>query len=197
MQQTKLVLQTDPNAGSANFIITARKPKLREGNVFSHIFPSFCPWEGGSHVTIAHDALDLTIQGPPPSQTCSNLFNLDVTVQGPAHCGQLVQLASGGFASYWNAFLLHLYQRWYNYVTISSKYGFVTGRNEVVAKVIFLHLSVILFTGGVCLRQTPPGQTPRVRHPPGQTPPGQTPPQVRHTPLGADTPLGTKYTPRD
>ena len=36
----------------------------------------------------------------PPSQTCSNLFNLDVTVQGPVHCGQLVQLASGGFASY-------------------------------------------------------------------------------------------------
>ena len=28
---------------------------------------------------------------------------------------------------------------------------FITGRNEVVAKVIFLHLSVILFTGGVCL----------------------------------------------
>ena len=26
-----------------------------------------------------------------------------------------------------------------------------TGRNEVVAKVIFLHLSVILFTGGACV----------------------------------------------
>ena len=78
----------------------------------------------------------------------------------------------------------------------------ITGRNEVVAKVIFLHLSVILFTGGMCLRQPPqvrqpPGsdtpqsrQPPWVRHHPpqeqttplGQTPPGQTPP------LGADTP---------
>ena len=28
---------------------------------------------------------------------------------------------------------------------------FITGRNEVVAKVIFLHLSVILFTGGGCV----------------------------------------------
>ena len=41
-------------------------------------------------------------------------------------------------------------------------------------KVMFLHISVILFTEGKCLavtpspRQTPPGQTP-----PGQTPPGQ------------------------
>ena len=59
-----------------------------------------------------------------------------------------------------------------------------TGRNKVVAKVIFLHLFVILFTGGVlpqCMlgyhprEQTPPGdqtprdQTPRTR-PPDQTP---------------------------
>ena len=39
-----------------------------------------------------------------------------------------------------------------------------TGRNEVVAKVIFLHLSVILFTGG-----PPPPQ-------PGRNPPGTRPP---------------------
>ena len=31
--------------------------------------------------------------------------------------------------------------------------GLFTGRNEVLAKVIFLHLSVILFTGGGCLLQ--------------------------------------------
>ena len=35
----------------------------------------------------------------------------------------------------------------------------ITGRNEVVAKVMFLLVSVILLTGG-CLRQTPPEQTP-------------------------------------
>ena len=44
-----------------------------------------------------------------------------------------------------------------------------TGRNEVVAKVIVLHLSVILFTGGACLRQTPQVRhhPPQFRHPPG------------------------------
>ena len=53
----------------------------------------------------------------------------------------------------------------------------ITGRNEVVAKLIFLHLFVILFTGG-CLPQCMLG------HPPG-------------TPLGLSTPPETKYTPRD
>ena len=59
-----------------------------------------------------------------------------------------------------------------------------------MAKVIFLHLSVILFTGGVCLSAcwdatTPPGPG---RHPPPrtrQTPPpgpGRHPPQTRQTP---------------
>ena len=70
-----------------------------------------------------------------------------------------------------------------------------TGRNEVVAKVIFLHLFVILFTGGVSSRENPPaGRTP----PPGldtpqtrplwdQTPQEQTPPWDQ-TPPRADTP---------
>ena len=73
----------------------------------------------------------------------------------------------------------------------------VTGRNEVVAKVIFLHLFVILFTGeGVCLSacwDTPP----RSRHPPGADTPEQTSPQAdtpqeltppEQTPPRADTP---------
>ena len=76
-------------------------------------------------------------------------------------------------------------------VIISQKYGksqgqihhipaIVTGRNEVVAKVMFLQVCVILFTGTVCLRQTPLGGDP-----PGQTPPGaDIPPQVRHTSPG-------------
>ena len=89
---------------------------------------------------------------------------------------------------------------------------FVTGRNKVVAKVIFLHLSVILFTGGVSASvhagippppradthpwdQTPP------RHPPGpdplraDTPQEQTPPSQKQTPPGADTPLPEADTP--
>ena len=90
----------------------------------------------------------------------------------------------------------------------------ITGRNEVVAKVIFLHLFVILFTGG-CLPQcmlryhiplsrhpwsrhplgadTHPGaDTPRSKHPPEQTPPRADTPWSRHpreqTPPRADTP---------
>ena len=44
-------------------------------------------------------------------------------------------------------------------------------------KVMFLHLSVILFTGGGCLPPQPPGKTPPST--PGQTlPPGQTPQQT-------------------
>ena len=85
-----------------------------------------------------------------------------------------------------------------------------TGRNEVVAKVSFLHLSVILFTGGgvslsACWdtplgsrhpwEQTPLG--PDTHTPPDQTPPGlSTPLRTNYTPQGPSTPpAGTKYTP--
>ena len=76
--------------------------------------------------------------------------------------------------------------------------GIVTGRNEVVAKVIFLHLSVILFTEGVSAsvhagipppqEQTPPkADTPQGRHPPkADTPLGPDPPE--QTPPGKQTP---------
>ena len=54
----------------------------------------------------------------------------------------------------------------------------ITGRNEVVAKVMFLHVSVILLTGGVSreppqTRQTPPPWT-KEKHPPRtkENPPG-------------------------
>ena len=83
-----------------------------------------------------------------------------------------------------------------------------TGRNEVVAKVMFLLVSVILLTGGSASvhagipppqsRHPPGADTPRSRHlpesrlPPEQTPQEQTPPTAdtphsRHPP--ADTPL--------
>ena len=63
----------------------------------------------------------------------------------------------------------------------------ITCRNEVVAKIIFLHLSVILFTGGVCLSACwdtnppqeggpPEGGTPPGRRPPWEGPPGRRPP---------------------
>ena len=65
----------------------------------------------------------------------------------------------------------------------------ITGRNDVVAKVIFLHLSVILFTGWGwgCLPQCMLGY-----HTPlgADTPQEQTPPETEQTPPRADTPLG-------
>ena len=89
-------------------------------------------------------------------------------------------------------------------------WSFVTGRNEGVAKVIILHLFVILFTGGVSASvhagipprvdtpqrrspraDNPPEHTPQSRHPPEQTPLEQTPLQSRHPesryPLPPDT----------
>ena len=76
----------------------------------------------------------------------------------------------------------------------------ITARNEVVAKVIFLYLFVILFTRG-CLPQCMLGchtplraDTPKSRHPWEQTPPradtpqDQTPRKTRHPPPGKQTP---------
>ena len=60
---------------------------------------------GGSHVTIRYMTLDLIVQGLSPPRTCSNLFNLDLIVQGSplnmfkfVHCE--APLASGQSASY-------------------------------------------------------------------------------------------------
>ena len=67
------------------------------------------------------------------------------------------------------------------------------GRNEVVAKVMFLHVSVILLTGGLQAppdRENPPPQqvgTPQTRQTPpaGRTPWQRGPPQTRNTPPGS------------
>ena len=64
--------------------------------------------------------------------------------------------------------------------TPSQSHFIITGRNEVVAKVMFLHVSVILSTGGVSGRENPPAR----RHPPRQ---GE-PPTARRTPRQVDPP---------
>ena len=67
---------------------------------------------------------------------------------------------------------------------------FITGRNEVVAKVMFLHVSVILSTGGGSRQQHP--------YPPGQGEPPQTrqtPPWAGRHPPGRENPPGTRQTP--
>ena len=79
---------------------------------------------------------------------------------------------------------------------------FVTGRNEVVAKVMFLHVSVILLTGGEGVSGEPPqdqGEPPWTRQT-TTTPLGpRRPPQTRQTTPPAGTkenhPPGTKENP--
>ena len=79
-----------------------------------------------------------------------------------------------------------------------------TGRNEVLAKVIFLHLFVILFTGEVWqgeppgLGEHPPwhGEPPQTRHIPcrRQTPPGMETPPGKQTPAYGLRSAGTHPT---
>ena len=87
----------------------------------------------------------------------------------------------------------------------------VTGRNEVVAKVMFLQASVILSTGGFPAGRAPLGRkTPLARRPPRQgdplasrppqagrpplasRPPGQGDPPGRENPPGWETPLARR-----
>ena len=74
-------------------------------------------------------------------------------------------------------------------------YVFITGQNEVLAKVIFLHLSVILFTGGVWQGDLPPQldgepsppqleEPPRLEGEPLQLDGEPTPPQLEGEPPG-------------
>ena len=59
----------------------------------------------------------------------------------------------------------------------------ITGRNEVVAKVMFLHVSVILFMGGLQAGRIPPWT--------GRTPPGrENPPGREEPPLDRENPSG-------
>ena len=76
---------------------------------------------------------------------------------------------------------------------------FITGRNEVVAKVMFLQVCVCPQGGrgeGVCLNACWDARPPQTRHPPGpgnNPPPRSRPPRSRHPP-GAGRPPG-KQTP--
>ena len=66
----------------------------------------------------------------------------------------------------------------------TGMHSFLPPANEVWGKVIFLHLFVILFTGGVSASVHAGIPPPRSRHPPGAD-----------TPLGVDTPLGADTPP--
>ena len=103
---------------------------------------------------------------PPPSRHPLEQTHRPNPHPPSEHAGEILSMR-GWYASYRNAILF-------------------TGRNKVVAKVIFLHLSVILFTGGVSasvhagMPTPPPGADTPSRE---QTPPTreQTPPSGKQT----------------
>ena len=73
---------------------------------------------------------------------------------------------------------------------VNRKLIIFTGRNEVVAKVMFLLVSVILSTGGVSGRENPLARRPPwAGRPPGkETPPGRETPQQGEPPPPAWSP---------
>ena len=72
-----------------------RQPtELRKGNLFSHVFLSFCLLVR-SLVTITHDALDLTVQGPPSSPSFPQTSDLGPPQLHPPAPATLL-LTSGG-----------------------------------------------------------------------------------------------------
>ena len=82
-------------------------------------------------------------------------------------------------------------------LTVPFRSNIFTGRNEVVAKVMFLPVSVILSTGGVSGRENPPAkETPLCRETPqqGDPPPGGENPPSKDTPHppGRETPLARR-----
>ena len=75
---------------------------------------------------------------------------------------------------------------------VNCQQNLITGRNEVLAKVIFSQASVILLTGwGVPDQAHPPGRY----TPPAGTPLAGTPPSRQVHPPGRYTPLPGRYTP--
>ena len=76
----------------------------------------------------------------------------------------------------------HLEKELLSYSLFLLVHCLFTGRNEVVAKVIFLHLSVILFTGGGSASVhagIPPGPDPPSGTPPSTPPSGTPSPESR------------------
>ena len=74
---------THSDDGTNWLVSSALLLKLLQGNVFNCVSLFVCPrWEGGSHVTSSHDALNLTVQVPSAQ-------GLAPSVQGPALSVQL------------------------------------------------------------------------------------------------------------
>ena len=83
-------------------------------------------------------------------------------------CATVIAIAMNGYRTY----TIPTFPHWQNSLSFPVFFPFLLPANEVWGYVMFLHLSVILFTGGVCIPacngpDTPLGQaTPLGRHPP-------------------------------
>ena len=105
---TSLFLWKDHNVTCSKFSISLfwnkQKKWLRKGNVFSRVCLSTEVGMGGSHVTITHDALDLSLQGPHPFQiwdltfqvplALTPLYTWDILMQGPQPLANDIQWPS-------------------------------------------------------------------------------------------------------
>ena len=170
-------------------------PTAREGNGFADICQSFCPQSASWLLGHCYGVLDTNPTGTlscyRPQQSCGQ-GNIFTPVCHSVHRGGLPQCMLGyppgsrppgirhppGSDTPPGSRLQHtVYER---PGRILLECFLVTGHNKVVAKVIFLHLFVILFTGGVCLSAC-------WDTPPGADPPGSRPPGIRHPP-GKQTP---------
>ena len=92
-----------------HFVVTRRfyhpPTKLREGNVFSCVCPSFT--DGGCHVTITHDALDITVHvsswisdlGPTPAKV---VLLMTPRATSGGRYRSIYGFKSGWYTSYWN-----------------------------------------------------------------------------------------------
>ena len=191
----------------SNIIITARKRSLGQGNIFSSVCQEFCsqggsasvhagipssqelapPWEQTPPRADTPQEQTLPWSRHPPEQTTLPLHSA---------CWE-IQSTSGWYAFYWNAILF-------------------TGRNEVVAKVMFLQVSVIHSVHRGVSRNPPswdqaeppwdPGDLPGPRRPPWdqgdpprpRRPPGpRRPPQTKENPPDQGDPPGPRRTPPD
>ena len=147
------------------------------------------PWRlRACHVLVGWSRV-VSLLLPPPPEWRRWCFQLWVSVNLSVRKGFWQDF--GNYSQYWSLGLAPLYKVPGYFQTCSTcislcgdpmdMFKLITGRNEVLAKVIFLHLSVILFTGGA-------GVLPARGGSPCQTPPRawRTPPE-QNSPR-ADTP---------
>ena len=160
-------------------------------------------WAGGTHPTGMHSCyvVTITVDHGSPSMIVfvyplrggegsdlrwGAILSRGVLWRGCSE-GPLVSVNKRRYASYWNAFLFiytksvcvepWMGKRPLKGILVGISIHRLPPANEVWGKIIFLHLSVILFMGGE-----------------GSTWAG-TPPQGRYIPLGRYTPSPSRYTP--